>query len=70
MNNDLKIGDKLLIVSDRLGNKLLANVELGEVITITGFSENNKILYHHNSLALPNNSPIYKKIQNDTRTKL
>ena len=62
MNEDLKIGDKLLIVSDRIGNKLLANVELGEVITITGFSEDKKILYHHNSLALPNNSPIYKKL--------
>ena len=63
MNENLKIGDRLLIVSDRIGNKLLANVELGEVITITGFSENNKILYHHNSLALPNNSSIYKKLK-------
>lgn len=70
MNEQLKVGDTLLIISDRIGNKLLANVELGEVITITGFSENGKILYHHNSLALPNNSTIYKKIENDTRTKL
>ena len=70
MNEELKVGDKLLIISDRIGNKLLANVELGEVITITGFSEDRKILYHNNSLALPNNSPIYKKIENDTRTKL
>lgn len=70
MNEQLKVGDKLLIVSDRIGNKLLANVELGEVITITGFSENGKILYHHNSLALPNNNTIYKKIEDDTRTKL
>ena len=62
----LKIGDKLLIVTDRIGNKLLANVELGEVITITGFSEDRKILYHNNSLALPNNSTIYKKLNNDT----
>jgi predicted transcriptional regulator len=70
MNENLKVGDKLLIVSDRIGNKLLANVELGEVITITGFSENNKILYHHNSLALPNYSSIYKKIEDDTPRKL
>ena len=63
---ELQIGDKLLIVTDRIGNKLLANVELGEVITITGFSEDRKILYHNNSLALPNNSTIYKKLNNDT----
>ena len=63
MNEELKVGDKLLIVSDRIGNKLLANVELGEVVTITGFSENGKIIYHHNSLALPNNNSIYKKIE-------
>lgn len=63
MNSDLNIGDKLLIVSDRLGNKLLANVELGEVITITGFSEDRKIIYHHNSLALANNNTVYKKIE-------
>jgi predicted transcriptional regulator len=67
---ELQIGDKLLIVTDRIGNKLLANVELGEVITITGFSEDRKILYHNNSLALPNNSTIYKKLNNDTGTKL
>lgn len=70
MNEELKVGDRLLIVSDRIGNKLLANVEIGEVITITGFSENNKILYHNNSLALPNNSPIYKKLNNEPRAKL
>jgi hypothetical protein len=64
---ELKIGDKLLIITDRIGNKLLANVELGEVITITGFSEDRKILYHNNSLALPNNNnTIYKKLNNDT----
>jgi len=67
---ELKIGDKLLIVTDRIGNKLLANVEMGEVITITGFSEDRKILYHNNSLALPNNSTIYKKLNNDTPRKL
>ena len=70
MNEELKVGDKLLIVTNRIGNKLLANVELGEVITITGFSEDRKILYHNNSLALPNNSTIYKKLNNDTGTKL
>ena len=66
---ELKIGDKLLIVTNRIGNKLLANVEMGEVITITGFSEDHKILYHNNSLALPNNSSIYKKIDYDTQIK-
>jgi hypothetical protein len=65
MNDALKVGDKILIISDRIGNKLFANVELGEIITITGFSEDHKILYHHNSLALPNNSTIYKKLNND-----
>jgi hypothetical protein len=59
---EYKIGDKLLIISDRLGNKMLANVELGEIITITGFSDDRKILYHNGSLALPNNSTIYKKL--------
>lgn len=67
MNTNLNIGDKLLIVSDRIGNKLLANVELGEVIIITGFSEDRKIIYHHNSLALPNNNTIYKKVEDDTK---
>ena len=40
---ELKIGDKLLIVSDKLGNKMLANVDKDEVISITGFSEDGKI---------------------------
>lgn len=62
MNETLKIGDKILIISDRIGSKLLANVELGEIVIITGFSEDRKIIYHHNSLALPNNTSIYKKI--------
>lgn len=64
MNEELKIGDKLIIIYDRIGNKLLTNVEKGEIITITGFSENGKILYHNNSLALPMNSDIYLKIEN------
>jgi len=63
MNDTLKVGDKILIISDRIGNKLFANVELGEIVTITGFSEDLKILYHHNTLALPNNTSIYKKIE-------
>ena len=65
MRNKLKIGDKLLITSDRLGNKLLGNVNKGEIIIITGFSEDGKILYHHNSLALPVNSDIYIKLKDD-----
>ena len=59
---ELKIGDKLQIVSDKLGNKMLANVDKHEVISITGFSEDGKILYHNNSLALPVNSEVYIKI--------
>lgn len=61
-NVDLEIGDKLLIVSDKLGNKMLANVDKDEIITITGFSDDGKILYHNNSLALSVNSNVYKKI--------
>ncbi len=61
-NVDLVIGDKLLITSDKLGNKVFANVEKDEIITITGFSNDGKILYHNNTLALPVNSDIYIKI--------
>jgi len=61
-NVDLVIGDKLLIISEKLGNKMLANVEKDEVITITGFSDDGKILYHNNTLALPVNSNVYKKL--------
>jgi len=59
---ELKIGDRLQIVSDKLGNKMLANVDKDEVISITGFSEDGKILYHNNSLALPVDSDVYIKI--------
>ena len=59
---ELKIGDRLQIVSDKLGNKMLANVDKDEVISITGFSEDGKILYHNNSLALPVNSDVYIKM--------
>lgn len=65
MNQDLKVGDKILIVSDKIGNKTLANVEKGEVVIITGFSEDGKIMYHNNSLALPVNSDIYVKLNNN-----
>jgi hypothetical protein len=61
-NVDLIIGDKLLITSEKLGNKMLANVEKDEIIIITGFSDDGKILYHNNTLALPVNSDIYTKI--------
>ncbi len=61
-NVELVIGDKLLIISDKLGNKMLVNVDKDEIITITGFSDDGKILYHNNSLALPVNSDIYIKI--------
>lgn len=57
----LNIGDKIKIISNYLGNKHLANVDLDEIITITGFSDDGKIMYHHNSLALPVNSNIYIK---------
>jgi hypothetical protein len=62
MSEPLKIGDKILIVSEKLGSKILANVQKGEIVTITGFSDDGKIMYHHNSLALPVNSGIYVKI--------
>jgi hypothetical protein len=63
MNYNLKIGDKIKIVKDKLGNKLLANVEKDEILTITGFSDDGKIMYHNNSLALPVNSDIYIKLK-------
>lgn len=65
MKEELKIGDRILITSDRLGNKLLGNVEKGEIVVVTGFSDDGKILYHHNSLALPVDSDIYIKLKND-----
>ena len=60
---ELKIGDKIKIVKEKLRNKTLSNVTLGEVLTITGFSEDGKILYHNENLALPVNSDIYAKVQ-------
>jgi hypothetical protein len=61
-NVELRIGDKILIIKNKLGNKILANVEVDEVIIITGFSDDGKIMYHNQSLALPVNSEIYKKL--------
>lgn len=59
---ELQVGDRIKIVLDHLGKKALANVELGEEITITSISEDGKIMYHHNTLALPINSDIYIKL--------
>ena len=61
-NIELSIGDKLLIVSDKLGNKMLANVDKGEVITISSFSDDGKILYHNGVLALPVDSDVFVKL--------
>jgi hypothetical protein len=65
MNHDLQIGDLIEIISDRVGNKLLANVDLGEVIMVTGMSDDRKIIYHHGSLALPNSEKIFRTINKD-----
>jgi hypothetical protein len=65
MNHDLQIGDLIEIISDRVGNKLLANVDLGEVIIITGMSDDRKIIYHHGSLALPNSEKIFRTVNKD-----
>jgi len=59
---EIKIGDKLIIISDRIEGKVLANVEKGETIIVSGFSDNGKILYHHNTLALPVDCDIYRKL--------
>jgi hypothetical protein len=67
-NTELKVGDKILIISDRIGNKLLGTVEKGDILTITSFSEDGKIMYHHGSLALSVNSDIYIKLENDGET--
>jgi hypothetical protein len=61
-NVELKIGDKIIITKNKLGGKILANVEIDEVIIITGFSNDGKIMYHNQSLALPVNSTIYRKL--------
>ena len=58
----LKIGDRLLIVNNKLSNKTLALLSIGDIITITSFSENKKILYYSNSLGLSVNSNVYVRI--------
>lgn len=58
----LEIGDKIKIIDEYIGNKALANVELNEILTITGFSDNGKIMYHNNVLALAVNSNVYIKL--------
>lgn len=59
---ELKVGDRIKIISDKLHTKMLANVDLNEEVIITGFSDDGKIMYHHNTLALPTNCDIYTKI--------
>ena len=59
---EINIGDKLIIISDRIGNKMLANVEKDDVIIVSGFSDDGKILYHHDVLALPVDSDVYRKL--------
>ena len=65
MSEELKIGDRIKIIKDKLGDKLLANVNLDDVLIITGFSNDGKIIYHNGSLALPRNSDIYIKLKDD-----
>ena len=57
--NNLEIGDKLLIINNKMGERTLGTVNIGEVIIITGFSEKKNFLYHHGSLALPMIDGIY-----------
>lgn len=59
---ELEVGDRIKIISKYIGSKALANVELDEILTITGFSDNGKIIYHNNTLALPVNSDVYIKL--------
>lgn len=59
---ELNVGDRIKIVSEKLQTKTLANVSEGEIIIITSFSDDGKIIYHHNTLALPTFSDIYVKI--------
>jgi len=58
----LKIGDRLLIVNNQLSNKTLGLLSIGDIITITSFSENKKIFYYSNSLGLSVNSNVYVRI--------
>ena len=67
MKDDLKIGDKLLIINNKLGDRTFGTINVGEVITITGFGENKKFLYHHGSLALQIIDGIYIKLDDDDK---
>jgi hypothetical protein len=49
---ELCVGDRIKIISEQIKGKSLANVSIDEIVTITGFSEDGKILYHHTTLAL------------------
>jgi hypothetical protein len=66
--NDLQIGDRLLIINNKIGDRTLGTIEVGEIITITGFGENKKFLYHHGSLALPITDSIYLKLKDNDKT--
>lgn len=65
MKDDLKIGDRLLIINNKLGDRTFGTINVGEVIVITGFGENKKFLYHHGSLALQIIDGIYIKLKDD-----
>jgi hypothetical protein len=67
MTNDLKIGDRLLITNNKLGERTFGTIRVGEIITITGFPENKKFLYHHGSLALQIVDGIYIKLDDDDK---
>lgn len=66
--NNLKVGDRLLIINNKIGDRTLGTIHVGEVIIITGFGENKKFLYHHNSLALPIVDGIYLKLKDNDKT--
>jgi hypothetical protein len=67
MTDDLKIGDRLLIVNNKLGDRTFSTINVGEIIVITGFGENKKFLYHHGSLGLQIIDGIYIKLEDDDK---
>jgi hypothetical protein len=68
MTDELKIGDRLLIVNNKLGDRTFGTIRVGEVIVVTGFPENKKFFYHHDSLALQIIDGIYIKLKDDDKT--
>jgi len=61
---ELRIGDTIEIISETIeSGKSLGTVTIGEIVTITGFSDNGRIMYHHSVLALPVHSNVYKLIR-------